>query len=81
MAVQPLNRLQATAEILGVSHATVKRLIRDGNLRTVKIGRSVVVTAAEIDRFVTELDQSGGVTVAGKAGPITQREAACPAPQ
>lgn len=40
-------------ERLGVSLATVERLVARGDLRELRVGRSVRVTAAELRRFLS----------------------------
>jgi excisionase family DNA binding protein len=40
------------AERLRVSRRTVERLIRDGRIRSVRIGRRVLVTEREVGAFV-----------------------------
>lgn len=44
--------LDEVAEILKVSRSTVRNLIRRGELRPVKIGNSVRVTAEELHRIL-----------------------------
>jgi len=47
-----LHRLQDVADVLGVHIATVRRLVKSGDLVAVRVGRSLRVTDAELARFV-----------------------------
>ena len=40
------------AEALGLSRSTIKILVADGRLRSVKVGRRVLIPASEIERFL-----------------------------
>jgi excisionase family DNA binding protein len=46
------------AALLGVSHWTVKKFIRQGRVKCVRIGRRVLVEPAELERLV-ERGRSG----------------------
>ena len=48
-----------TEAILGISHATLYRLIRVGRLDAKKIGSKTVITAASIERLIAELPKVG----------------------
>jgi excisionase family DNA binding protein len=48
-----------TEAILGISHATVYRLIRVGRLDAKKIGSKTVITAESIERLIAELPKVG----------------------
>jgi excisionase family DNA binding protein len=48
-----------TEAILGISHATVYRLIRVGRLDAKKIGSKTVITAESIERLIAELPRVG----------------------
>jgi len=48
-----------TEVILGISHATVYRLIRVGRLDAKKIGSKTVITAESIERLIPELPRVG----------------------
>ena len=48
-----------TEAILGISHATVYRLIRVGRLDSKKIGSKTVITAESIERLIAELPKVG----------------------
>jgi excisionase family DNA binding protein len=41
-----------TAEALGLSRSTVKQLVSSGRLPAVRVGRRVLIPAAEIERFL-----------------------------
>jgi len=45
---------QATAERLGVSVSTVRRLRRDGELLSVKVRGSVRVPSSAVDRYLSD---------------------------
>ena len=46
--------MRETAEILGVSYMTVHRLIKRGLLKNSKALRTIIIPAAEIERFLKE---------------------------
>jgi len=46
------RNLRETADIIGVHPQTVRRLIADGRIDVVRIGRRVLVPVAEIERFL-----------------------------
>ena len=48
-----------TEAILGISHATVYRLIRVGRLDAKKIGSKTVITAESIERLIAKLPKVG----------------------
>jgi excisionase family DNA binding protein len=55
----PTRLLYSPAEagtLLGISHATLYRLIRDGRLTAVKIGSRTGITAASISRLCEEME-------------------------
>ncbi|HEY2476366.1 MAG TPA: helix-turn-helix domain-containing protein [Candidatus Cybelea sp.] len=41
-----------TAEALRISRSTVKRLIVEGKLRTVRVGRRILVPAAALEKLI-----------------------------
>jgi excisionase family DNA binding protein len=51
---EKLNPLKETAERLGVSIFTIRRLIKDGSLKTVCVSRRLLVPESEILRACTE---------------------------
>lgn len=51
---EKLNPLKDTAERLGVSIFTVRRLIKDGALRAVHVSRRLLVPESEIIRTCNE---------------------------
>jgi excisionase family DNA binding protein len=60
METSTLPSLLKIAEIMdrtGLSKASVYRVINAGNLKTVKIGRSVRVTESELSRFIQALEK------------------------
>jgi hypothetical protein len=48
-----------TEAILGISHASLYRLIGSGRLDARKLGCKTLITAASIERLVTELPRVG----------------------
>lgn len=53
--VEPrLLRIDRAAEVLGLSQATVYRLIAAGDLRSVKFGRAHRVPREELDRLIED---------------------------
>lgn len=48
-----------TEQILGVSHATLYRLLRAGRLDAKKIGCKTVITAESIQQFIAGLPSVG----------------------
>ena len=48
----PLITLVDVAERLNVSLRSVQRLVRQGRIRVIRIGRLVRVQAADVDRFI-----------------------------
>lgn len=51
---RPLGLADA-AELLGVSHATLRAQVHRGRLRAFKVGRDWLVTEEEIDRYRIEV--------------------------
>lgn len=54
--------IKATAEGIGVSERTVIRMIHDGRIRAVRLGRRVLVPRSEIER-VTAIPEAPVATV------------------
>lgn len=50
-----LYRINEAAELLSVSKSRVYELVRSGQLRTVKVGKSHRVPARSLDEYVTRL--------------------------
>jgi excisionase family DNA binding protein len=48
-----------TETLLGISHATLYRLIRAGRLDAVKIGAATRITRDSIERLIAELPTAG----------------------
>lgn len=59
MSEQLLLRVEETAEVLGLGRTTVYRLIRDGDLHPVKVGRATRIPADELERYVADLRGAG----------------------
>jgi excisionase family DNA binding protein len=53
MTRRELQGVAETAEALGVSVYTVRRLIESGDLKAVHVGARVLIPQAEIDRAIT----------------------------
>ncbi len=49
-----LLTVEDAAKVLSVSGVTIRRMIRSGELKHVKVGRSVRVTADTLRNFVTD---------------------------
>ena len=52
--LRPLGLAEA-ADLLGVSHSTLRAQVHRGRLHAVKVGRDWLVTAEEIDRYRLEV--------------------------
>lgn len=52
--VKNLFGLRETGESLGVSLFLIRKLVRTGKLRSVRINRRVLIPAAEVQRLATE---------------------------
>ena len=55
-----LLRIDEVAAILTVSSKTIRRLVARGDLRAIRIGRSVRIHPSEIDRLIAAGCPSGG---------------------
>lgn len=55
MTIRLLHDLDQTAEQLSVSRRVVERLVRDGELRTVKLGRRRLVPDEALQDYVARL--------------------------
>lgn len=54
---QLLYTIDETAEILGLSRATIYRLVKSGHLVAVKVGRLRRVTRQALERFTMDLER------------------------
>ena len=52
-----LHKLAVVMARTGLSRSAVYRVINEGKLKTVKIGRSVRVNEKELNRFINDLEQ------------------------
>ena len=52
-----LHKLAVVMARTGLSRSAVYRVINEGKLRTVKIGRSVRISEQELNRFINDLEQ------------------------
>jgi len=52
--MKALRSVEEAAGLLGVSKWTVRGWIRDGKLRPVRLGRRVLLSEDELERFVAE---------------------------
>jgi excisionase family DNA binding protein len=57
-----LYGLPEVCEATGLGRTTVKQLIYDGELDSIKVGRRRLVPVASIDKFITARLQSGGAS-------------------
>lgn len=54
MSTRQVYTVEQVAEILMVSPQTVRKLIREKKLRTIRVGVQIRITQAELDRFLSE---------------------------
>lgn len=52
--VQPLMTYQAAAKVLGITDRTLWELVRKGELRNVRVGRSVRIDPADLRQFIED---------------------------
>ena len=52
-----LHKLAGVMARTGLSRSAVYRVINEGKLKTVKIGRSVRISEQELNRFINDLEQ------------------------
>ena len=52
-----LHKLAVVMARTGLSRSAVYRVINEGKLKTVKIGRSVRISEQELNRFINDLEQ------------------------
>ena len=52
-----LDKLAIVMARTGLSRSAVYRVINEGKLKTVKIGRSVRISEQELNRFINDLEQ------------------------
>lgn len=50
--------IPTTARILSVSRSAVYKLIREGRLATVRVGRARRITRAQLDSFIRQLEET-----------------------
>lgn len=50
-----LYRVSEAAELLGIGRTSVYALLKSGELRSVRVGRSRRITSADLDRFIRSL--------------------------
>jgi excisionase family DNA binding protein len=55
--VERLLDVDATAEALGVCPRTVRRMIKDGRIPALRVGRSVRIRAADLNRLINSRDR------------------------
>jgi Helix-turn-helix domain len=56
--LEPLLNIDDAARIIGRTHWTLRRDIKAGNLRCLRIGRRIMIEASEIRRFIDEARKS-----------------------
>jgi excisionase family DNA binding protein len=54
MPSEMLNSIDSTAQRLGVSAFTIRRLIQEGGLRSLRVGRRRLVPESEVARVLTQ---------------------------
>ena len=52
-----LHKLAVVMARTGLSRSAVYRVINEGKIKTVKIGRSVRISEQELNRFINDLEQ------------------------
>jgi excisionase family DNA binding protein len=52
-----LHKLAVVMARTGLSRSAVYRVINEGKIKTVKIGRSVRISEQELNRFINSLEQ------------------------
>lgn len=52
-------RASEAASLLGVGKTVVRALVKNGELRSFRVGRAVLIPVAEIERFVAERVSAG----------------------
>jgi excisionase family DNA binding protein len=62
MSVEPLQSIESSATWLGISPWTVRKRVRQGQIRTVRIGRRVLIEPDEIRRIIEEGRGAGRVS-------------------
>jgi excisionase family DNA binding protein len=55
--VERLLDVTAVADTLGVCPRTVRRMIKDGRIPALRVGRSVRIRAADLNRLINSRDQ------------------------
>lgn len=63
--MRALRSVEEAAGLLGISKWTVRSYIREGKLRPVRLGRRVLLSEDELERFVNESQQSKAGDVRG----------------
>jgi excisionase family DNA binding protein len=71
-----LLNIKAAAELLSISPYTVRSYIRAGKLRSVRIGRRVLLAEAELERLVAESQGRPEVRLETRNGGEPTEEAA-----
>lgn len=52
--LEPLWTIQQTAKFLSLGHTTIRKWIRDGKIKSVKISNRVRIPRSEVERLVSE---------------------------
>lgn len=55
--MDPLLDAKAVAVVLGVSEKTIRRMIADGRIPSIRVGRSIRVRAADLTRLINNRDR------------------------
>ena len=60
LTIPLLLDIEPAAEVVGISRSTMYKLLNDGSIKSVHIGRRRLIEWSELDRFVGELRQQDG---------------------
>ena len=66
--IEPLKDIQEAAEILRRSHWTIRRDVRAGKIRCIRLGRRILFEPAELRRLIAQSRGDLGTPHAGTKG-------------
>jgi len=66
--IEPLKDIQEAAEILRRSHWTIRRDVRAGKIRCIRLGRRILFEPAELRRLIAQSRGDLGALNAGTKG-------------
>jgi len=64
-----LMNVTMAADLLGVSAATVRRLVRDGEIPSVRVGRSIRIRETALEDWVAAMEDMHAEQSAKKSNP------------